>query len=811
MIGFLRPYLAIIKDSFREALATWVLKIMLILITIFLLMVAPVAIRRELTWHLLPLEILDVEQLAARLVLDAAQDKPSPAKHIWGLIDSERQEQIKSAASGRASIYDLEQLYFGLAKELNEHLPNEEFYDRQSWGVSIDKLYPHLRGELGRPREEDPQPAEETESPREEGEQSLDEDERLLVKDVDRLSTNELARRNRLLLEAAFPDLIEVSGPTSFKIGYLWFDFPIPVPITPELLELILNYAVTIFMDWLAGPIGVLAGILLTAAIIPRTLETGSIELLLSKPVSRTLLFLSKFFGGCAFMFVNAVYLIGGLWLILGFRFGVWSHGLLLCIPVYVFLFAVYYSVSALAGLIWRNAILSVVVTIIFWVSCWGLWFLKDFIEGRELAPNRIVRIVDADHALVTVSETGQAKRWDRDTQNWQNIFQPAATRTADATSRHTDTQLKFGPLYDARNHRLIAIGETALRRGGFVIGTSLWIATPERLFKRIEGAPVPPGTSELLFEPDGGLITVSTSGVYRLVSDAEKKPESVTVLGLPIPQRAPFERVGPEPPVAVLPPSTVAMNPVNGELAIRTGRRLLLLSRGADGLYRARVEKGLGDDTQSKQRDDDKQSAVMAYAGTTILLAREDGLLRVIRSKDLQVIETLKPEGANAARFIHAAPNGTWFALVYHNGRLHLYDAKERKVARRRFAGQGDISAAAFTDNRTLLVADRTTRVTSYDVVANKRLKRWSPKMDFYERSYRYFIVPVYTIYPKPGELGRTVLYLLSEQETLAVVGSDMREAREQLKPWVPVWSSALFMAVILAISCLYLWRTDL
>jgi hypothetical protein len=243
-------------------------------------------------------------------------------------------------------------------------------------------------------------------------------------------------------------------------------------------------------------------------------------------------------------------------------------------------------------------------------------------------------------------------------------------------------------------------------------------------------------------------------------------------------------------------------MNPVSGELAILTRGTLMLLCPEADGRYRIRRERKL---------DDADQPGVMACAGKTILLAHEDGSLRVIRASDLLVVETLEPEGTTAARFIEAAPDGTWFAVVYHNGRLHLYDAKQRRLVRRRFAGQGDISAARFLDNRTLLVADRTTRITSYDIVDDRRLKRWTPASTLFERTYRYVILPLYTIYPKPGELGKTVLYLLSEQNTLGAVGSDMRQAREQLKPWAPVWSSALFMAAVLAIACILLRRTDL
>ena len=41
-----------------------------------------------------------------------------------------------------------------------------------------------------------------------------------------------------------------------------------------------------------------------------------------------------------------------GLWLISGLRFGVWSPRILWCVPLFMFLFATYYVVSALAGLV---------------------------------------------------------------------------------------------------------------------------------------------------------------------------------------------------------------------------------------------------------------------------------------------------------------------------------------------------------------------------------------------------------------------------------------------------------------------------
>ena len=109
-------------------------------------------------------------------------------------------------------------------------------------------------------------------------------------------------------------------------------------------------------MGWIVGVFGMIAAILVTSTIIPQMFEPGSITLLLSKPVSRSLLFTAKFLGACAFVFLNVTFLIVGLWLIAGLRFDIWNHGMLWCIPVFLFMFLIYYAVSAVTGLIWKSA-----------------------------------------------------------------------------------------------------------------------------------------------------------------------------------------------------------------------------------------------------------------------------------------------------------------------------------------------------------------------------------------------------------------------------------------------------------------------
>ena len=79
-------------------------------------------------------------------------------------------------------------------------------------------------------------------------------------------------------------------------------------------------------------------------------------------------------------------------------------------------------------------------------------------------------------------------------------------------------------------------------------------------------------------------------------------------------------------------------------------------------------------------------------------------------------------------------------------------------------------------------------------------------------ELAYYYAVVPIYTVFPKPGELGNTIQYLLRDEETieLGLPGSSLEMKRAKLNPWVPVRSSLIFMLVVLGLACVYIERQD-
>ncbi len=110
------------------------------------------------------------------------------------------------------------------------------------------------------------------------------------------------------------------------------------------------------------------------------------------------------------------------------------------------------------------------------------------------------------------------------------------------------------------------------------------------------------------------------------------------------------------------------------------------------------------------------------------------------------------------------------------------------------------------------MLVADRVARLSEYQIEPFQVRRRLTPETGLLAGAYRYVVVPLYTVFPKPGELGNAVAYLLTDQKTVAMGpnADDIKGARVKLNIWPPIWTSAAFVAVVLACTCLFVRRAD-
>ena len=81
----MRAYMAVIKDSFREAFASKILWVLIILITLFLLLLAGFSVNPAMRTSFERRDVIDMEVLALRL-RDAEADSPAGFVSGWVAI-----------------------------------------------------------------------------------------------------------------------------------------------------------------------------------------------------------------------------------------------------------------------------------------------------------------------------------------------------------------------------------------------------------------------------------------------------------------------------------------------------------------------------------------------------------------------------------------------------------------------------------------------------------------------------------------------------------------------------------------------------
>lgn len=114
--------------------------------------------------------------------------------------------------------------------------------------------------------------------------------------------------------------------------------------------------------------LGIFVSIFATANLLPNFLEKGTVDLFLSKPISRTQLILGRYFGSIAIITINIAFLVFGFWMIIGLKFDYWNHAILYSIFTIAFAFASLYSMIFFLGVVFKNSIGAMILAYIIYM-----------------------------------------------------------------------------------------------------------------------------------------------------------------------------------------------------------------------------------------------------------------------------------------------------------------------------------------------------------------------------------------------------------------------------------------------------------
>ena len=110
--------------------------------------------------------------------------------------------------------------------------------------------------------------------------------------------------------------------------------------------------------------IGILLALFATGGLVASLVERGQVDVVLTKPLSRSSVLAGRLAGVWLTMFALVVYLFGAVWLVMSIKSGIWNPRFLLAIGAVFGMFAVLYGVVALVGVWSGSAPLSLISTL---------------------------------------------------------------------------------------------------------------------------------------------------------------------------------------------------------------------------------------------------------------------------------------------------------------------------------------------------------------------------------------------------------------------------------------------------------------
>jgi len=122
---------------------------------------------------------------------------------------------------------------------------------------------------------------------------------------------------------------------------------------------------------------GILLALFASAPLFSDLQADGRVELLLSKPISRLQALTGHAAGVWLAIVVLTVYLMGGTWLIMSLKSGVWNPRFLLSIALVIGMFAVMYAPVMLMGVWSQSTALALIVS-------YGLIFVSMVLAGAD-------------------------------------------------------------------------------------------------------------------------------------------------------------------------------------------------------------------------------------------------------------------------------------------------------------------------------------------------------------------------------------------------------------------------------------------
>lgn len=366
-------FLAFLKDSFREARSGWVLQAMLVLATLLVLFVASISFT--------PTTVQRNVEVPLGMMNWSFRNNPALAGTKLG-IDNYRESNPNEPWN---SDYEFD---FVVSAEGEEQLKKVD----EMRGLPVSRA--HVERFLG---------------------QTLS-------------SLNDLKVENATAKDVTERRFRVTTKGTKVKDVTAWPHVPkVLFAIEAPLFIMSLRSGVYLIENYIVGGAGawiiLFISVVITSGFIPNLLQKGSVDLAISKPIGRSRLLVYKYVGGLIFTGLLTAFTVGGSWLVIGLRTGMWNNNFLAAIPLVLAYFSILYAVSTLTAVLTRSMIVAILATLMAWVLFFGIGFVNRKIEEREASVAEQLANPNAGPAMPKPGETpdldGMIAKIDPDAPLW--------------------------------------------------------------------------------------------------------------------------------------------------------------------------------------------------------------------------------------------------------------------------------------------------------------------------------------------------------------------------------------------------------
>jgi ABC-type transport system involved in multi-copper enzyme maturation permease subunit len=769
----MRPYFAVLYDSFLESVKSKVLWILMGAWTIVLAGLFPLSLTSGESYKIARRNFAgesSAKSIMDKLALASSGKGSRSHQAVYNNVSTSFQSLLKQRQDNNRKIS------IGLLIDaLNQVLAAKDLYDKEAWPTA---------------------------ERRKEIKELLDKTER---------SDVETEKLNRKLLDLAFPNLLTSTDGQATWFTYLGIKLGEPLSLSLDSMRpFIEKVFFPLVMRVGLGIIAMLIAIVITSSMIPDMFQAGSLHLLLSKPISRSLLFLTKFAGGCIFVGINIVYLLSGLYLYAGVQLQIWNEGILWCIPLFVFMFMVYYSVSSLAGLIWKNPIICVVVTTVFWGVCFTIGLIQFFFNISLNLQQQTQKIYAINDTILTVNQQGNIYYWNPSDRSMQiaygngdglqvlgpvwiekqkAVYFGKSMKTPFGMGRKQDVRLDF-----ARTPDLADPTDTT------------FTSKPWEDSRLDSGPEMPAGPRQMIRWKDT-LAVFNEDGLFEFDADSTNDDRQFAGVSSVLKSFG----LNNDKALTGFKPILESEFPKPSDLSISPTFQTIVAFRKGELVAWKPMGESMSESGSLPLAFDKDMVAVVGCNDRIAIVCPNGKPPMIVDIGEMKIIRTMDEIGPKSVKQVIADKNDN-LVVLDRDGSVWVTKNGE-PATKPALSGQGSALALHFTNDNDLWVAHTIKNADCWNLSEQKVTKSIRPKLSVLEIVYRYLVNPFYLVNPKPAAVNETIEYMLEKpgNKSIALDRADLENPKEELDPWQPIWSNTVFVIVMLTVCCWYLYRQDL